>query len=144
MENFNLLKDSCQQGCPATSSGILSLAFDLCGVQMPHHRRRQIVRTAFCATRDQFHIRAAQVQLALKARGLRDDITVIVFDALPDPGARLPPLLQQRKSAGASSAEAADAAVVIGRPLEQAGGTWRRAVWCARLSWVRVLLRSCS
>ena len=90
------------------------------------------------ATRDQLHIRAAQVQLALKARGLRDDITVIVVDALPDPGARLPPRLQQRKSAGASGAEAAGAAVVIGRPLEQAGGTWRRAVWCARVSWVGV------
>lgn len=73
-----------------------------------------------------------QVQLALKARGLRDDITVIVVDALPEPGARLPPLLQQRKSAGASGAEASDAAVVIGRPLDQAGGTWRHAVWCAR------------
>ena len=76
-------------------------------------------------------MRTVQVQLALKARGLRDDITVIVVDALPDPGARLPPLLQ-RKSSGANGADAANAAVVIGRPLEQAGGTWRHAVWCAR------------
>ncbi len=71
----------------------------------------------------------AQVQLALKARGLRDDITVIVVDALPDAAARLPPPLQRRGSS--SNAAVGDASVVIGRPLEQEGGAWRHAVWCA-------------
>ena len=104
------LRPPCQQGC--------------------HDQLLQLC-AAFGAAPSDPCIRAAQVQLALKARGLRDDITVIVVDALPEPGARLPPLLQQRKSAGASNADATDAAVVIGRPLEQAGGAWRQAVWCA-------------
>jgi hypothetical protein len=72
--------------------------------------------------------RALQVHLALKARGLRDDITVIVLDALPDADARLPPLLQ-RPCAGAAGADAAG--VVVARPLEQTAGAWSHAVWCA-------------
>jgi len=68
------------------------------------------------------------VHLALKARGLRDDITVIVLDALPDADARLPPPLQ-RPGAGAAGADAAG--VVVARPLEQAAGAWSHAVWCA-------------
>lgn len=37
-----------------------------------------------------------QVQLALKAKGLRDDITVLVIDALPYEELRTPPALQRR------------------------------------------------
>lgn len=34
-----------------------------------------------------------QVQASLKSRGLRDDITVLVVDAMPDDSYRLPPCL---------------------------------------------------
>ena len=37
------------------------------------------------------------MQLATKAKGQRDDITVIVVDALPAEDMRLPPSLQQKK-----------------------------------------------
>ena len=37
-----------------------------------------------------------QVQLALKSKGLRDDITVLVIDALPSEELRTPPALQRR------------------------------------------------
>ena len=39
-----------------------------------------------------------QMQLATKAKGQRDDITVIVIDALLAEDMRLPPSLQQKKS----------------------------------------------
>ena len=39
-----------------------------------------------------------QMQLATKSKGQRDDITVIVIDALPAEDMRLPPLLQAKKS----------------------------------------------
>ncbi|KAK9830885.1 hypothetical protein WJX81_001707 [Elliptochloris bilobata] len=77
------------------------------------------------------------VQLALKARGLRDDITVIVVDALPDPSARLPPPLQRRGSGPIGAGAEAAAGVVIGRPLELIGGTWRSAVWDRRMGAVQ-------
>ena len=38
----------------------------------------------------------AQVQLALRAKGARDDITVIVVDALPSDDLRAPPALNRR------------------------------------------------
>ena len=36
------------------------------------------------------------MQLALKSKGLRDDITVLVIDALPSEELRTPPALQRR------------------------------------------------
>ncbi len=39
-----------------------------------------------------------QMQMAVKTKGQRDDITVIVIDALPSEDMRLPPALQQKKS----------------------------------------------
>ena len=39
-----------------------------------------------------------QMQMAVKSKGQRDDITVIVIDALPSEDMRLPPALQQKKS----------------------------------------------
>ena len=39
-----------------------------------------------------------QMQLATKSKGQRDDITVIVIDALPAEDMRLPPALQAKKS----------------------------------------------
>jgi hypothetical protein len=38
------------------------------------------------------------MQLATKSKGQRDDITVIVIDALPAEDMRLPPMLQAKKS----------------------------------------------
>ena len=39
-----------------------------------------------------------QMQMAVKSKGQRDDITVIVIDAMPSDDERLPPALQQKKS----------------------------------------------
>ena len=44
------------------------------------------------------------MQAALKKRGLRDDITVIVIDACPTAEDKMPSTLLSRKSSGSSSA----------------------------------------
>lgn len=46
-----------------------------------------------------------QVQAALKAKGLRDDITVLVIDAMPDASCRLPPYLAKTHGGHAPSVE---------------------------------------
>ena len=43
-------------------------------------------------------LRVLQMQMAVKTKGQRDDITVIVIDALPSEDLRVPPALQQKKS----------------------------------------------
>jgi len=39
-----------------------------------------------------------QMQLASKTKGQKDDVTVIVIDAMPSEDMRMPPALQQKKS----------------------------------------------
>ena len=46
-----------------------------------------------------------QVQAALRAKGLRDDITVLVIDAMPDESHRLPPYLAKTNGGHAPSVE---------------------------------------
>lgn len=46
-----------------------------------------------------------QVQAALKSKGLRDDITVLVIDAMPDDSCRLPPHLAKPNGGHAPSVE---------------------------------------
>ncbi len=65
------------------------------------------------------------MQAALKKRGLRDDITVIVIDACPAAEDKMPSTLLSRKSSGLSSAnsnggsgEFADR-VCVRKPLEE-------------------------
>eukprot|EP00884_Botryococcus_braunii_P009673 jgi/Botrbrau1/18707/Bobra.0386s0033.1 len=60
-------------------------------------------KTACHHVRGQTATKAAHalVQQALKSRGLRDDVSIVVLDVLPDQNVRLPPLLE--KSAGAGS-----------------------------------------
>lgn len=49
-----------------------------------------------CGVLTDVNLDQAQVQLALKSKGLRDDITVLVIDALPSEELRTPPALQRR------------------------------------------------
>ena len=72
-------------------------------------------------------------QAVLKARGLRDDITVLVIDALPDGSARLPPLLTKNGSGQLEAAVHPANVVNIYHPLEdseKAAGAWQHLVWC--------------
>ncbi|KAK9918098.1 hypothetical protein WJX75_001295 [Coccomyxa subellipsoidea] len=96
------------------------------------------------------------VQLALKSKGLRDDITVLVIDALPSEELRTPPALQRRnrqpiiaRSAGAGSMSGEELMeamsggltdqVTVLKPLEQSShdAHWRRNVWERRLAAVQ-------
>ncbi len=56
---------------------------------------------------------AVQVQLALRAKGLRDDITVIVVDALPSDDLRTPPSLARKHSHTACVARCAFSSSLI-------------------------------
>lgn len=60
-----------------------------------------------------------QVQASLKAKGLRDDITVLVVDAMPDDSYRLPPCLV--KMTGHSTSLEEVGAIDWHRPLEESG-----------------------
>ncbi len=76
-----------------------------------------------------------QVKMALKVRGARDDITVLVVDVLPGPEDRVPPLLRahaQRGSAAAVAvaAEASECLEVM-EPLTAADPSrWLGKLWC--------------
>lgn len=66
-----------------------------------------------------------QMQAALKKRGMRDDITVIVIDACPTSEERMPGPLLSRKSSGSASAHSSGGSgelserVHIRKPLEE-------------------------
>lgn len=76
-----------------------------------------------------------QVQISLKNKGARDDITIIVLDVLPDADDRLPPLLKrhaQRSTAASTAAGHIEiaAAVDIIDPLALEGcDRWQRTLW---------------
>ena len=73
--------------------------------------------------------------MALKTRGARDDITVLVVDVLPGPDDRVPPLLRahgQRGSAASVVApcDAAESLEVV-EPLTAAQPSrWLSKLWC--------------
>ena len=79
----------------------------------------------------------SQVKMALKVRGARDDITVLVVDVLPGPDDRVPPLLRahaQRGTAAASVAphETPESLEVL-EPLTAAEPSrWLGKLWCVR------------
>ena len=76
------------------------------------------------------NVLCAQVQAALKAKGLRDDITVLVIDAMPDDSHRLPPFVT--KSSGRHAPTVEDVGSVDWhKPLESAAA--REA--CASNTW---------
>ena len=63
---------------------------------------------------------AAQVQAALKKRGLRDDITVIVIDACPAAEDKMPaPLLSRKGSAASNGSTDCAERVHVRKPLEE-------------------------
>lgn len=71
-----------------------------------------------------------QVQAALKAKGLRDDITVLVIDAMPDDSFRLPPYLA--KPSGGHAITVEDIGCVDWhKPLDEASAsdTCARKIW---------------
>ena len=61
-----------------------------------------------------------QAQAALKAKGLRDDITVLVVDTLPDEACRLPPHLAKNNGGPAPTLEEVGS-LDWHRPLEVRG-----------------------
>ena len=71
--------------------------------------------------------------MALKTRGARDDITVLVVDVLPNPDDRVPPLLRrhaQRGTAGAAGAgEAADCLDVLDPLTATDSSRWLTRLW---------------
>ena len=73
--------------------------------------------------------------MALKTRGARDDITVLVVDVLPGPDDRLPPLLRTHAQRGTAAAAAAppDAAesLDVVEPLALPDSSrWLGKLWC--------------
>ena len=72
----------------------------------------------------------AQVQAALKSKGLRDDITILVIDAMPDDSYRLPPLLAKTNGGHAPSVEDVGS-VDWHKPLDEAAA----AETCASNTW---------
>ncbi len=72
----------------------------------------------------------AQVQAALKSKGLRDDITVLVIDAMPDDSFRLPPFLAKQNGGYAVSLEDVGS-VGWHKPLDEAAA----ADACASNTW---------
>ena len=71
---------------------------------------------------------AVQANAALRARGLRDDITIIVVDLMPGEG-RLPPLLAKLVNGRAPNVEAAGT-VDWHKPLEEVSAQqWRDLNW---------------
>ncbi|KAK9814069.1 hypothetical protein WJX72_000281 [[Myrmecia] bisecta] len=82
------------------------------------------------------------VQMSLKSRGLRDDITVLVVDTMPSQEGRLPPLLARHNTGHglAFPDEQADA-VTIHKPLEADSHVpWRKFVWERRAAAVEAAL----
>ncbi len=75
-----------------------------------------------------------QVQLALRSKGLRDDITVIVIDALPSEDLRTPPPLQRRNGHPTIARWALSQHLTSNLPvvLSVASQSEGRAVVCAR------------
>ncbi len=71
-----------------------------------------------------------QVQAALKAKGLRDDITVLVIDAMPDDSYRLPPHLAKPNGGHGITVEAVRS-VDWHKPLDEAAA----ADVCASNTW---------
>ena len=77
-----------------------------------------------------------QVKMALKVRGARDDITVLVVDVLPGPDDRVPPLLRAHAQRGAAAVAAlgeAPESLEVLEPLTAADpGRWLGKLWCVR------------
>jgi hypothetical protein len=73
---------------------------------------------------------SAQVQAALKSKGLRDDITVLVIDAMPDDSFRLPPFLAKQNGGYAVTLEDVGS-VDWHKPLDEAAA----ADACASNTW---------
>ncbi|DBA75361.1 hypothetical protein WJX77_001579 [Trebouxia sp. C0004] len=86
------------------------------------------------------HIRGMQagkaagelVQAALKSKGLRDDITVLVIDAMPDDSCRLPPFLAKQNGGYAVTLEDVGS-FAWHKPLDEAAA----ADACASNTWQR-------
>ena len=76
-----------------------------------------------------------QVQLAMKNKGGRDDITVIVVDALTSSEDRLPCLLQKTGSGIIQAADTPAHTVAVTKPLELHDGNrpWYPLEWCVVL-----------
>ena len=74
--------------------------------------------------------------MALKVRGARDDITVLVVDVLPGPDDRVPPLLRAHAQRGAAAAVApseAPESLEVMEPLTAADPSrWLGKLWCAQ------------
>lgn len=73
-----------------------------------------------------------QISLAKGTRKPRDDITVLVVDAIPPdaPDGRLPPLLAAKNGGGGNGHVGGADSVDIFWPLAgEGGGHWRRAAW---------------
>ncbi len=81
-----------------------------------------------CLTPDRMP--SAQVQAALKSKGLRDDITVLVIDAMPDDSFRLPPFLAKQNGGYAVTLEDVGS-VDWHKPLDEAAA----ADACASNTW---------
>ena len=64
-----------------------------------------------------------QVQAALKSKGLRDDITVLVVDAMPDDSFRLPPFLAKPNGGHAAVSTDNIGSVDWHKPLDEAAAT---------------------
>ena len=71
--------------------------------------------------------------MALKTRGARDDITVLVVDILPGADDRVPPLLRRHGQRGTGAApapcEAADALDVLEPLMAADPGRWLNRLW---------------
>ena len=72
--------------------------------------------------------------MALKNKGARDDITIVVLDVMPGPEDRLPPLLRRHAQRGTAAAAAAGglpeaAPVDIVDPFTAEAGRWQRSLW---------------
>lgn len=72
------------------------------------------------------------LQAALKAKGLRDDITVLVIDFVPSEEHKMPPLLAKDGSGNLQASSAPVAPVNVYHPLEDGDvgrAAWRQMQW---------------
>ena len=80
------------------------------------------------------------LQAALKGKGLRDDITVLVLDCVPGEDDRMPPRLMKDGSGQVQAVNEAPMPVTVHHPLEDesaGGAAWRATQWYAPASGVR-------
>ncbi len=127
VERCRILTYTVQEPGPAGNKRWLTLAYNC------HMLCRSIRKVAHACIQLSYGL---QVKMALKVRGARDDITVLVVDVLPGPDDRVPPLLRAHAQRGAAAAAAVAAecpeCLEVVEPLTTADPSrWLNKLWCA-------------